>query len=81
MERAVRKARRADGCGNGCPAGDEDSGKPGSEPDEKEGIEIAKLLREAAGEITAEARRLGVYGGALQYLAEEVKKPLKYLPE
>ena len=27
------------------------------------------------------SRRLGVYGGALQYLAEEVKKPLKYLPE
>ncbi len=52
-----------------------------SAADGEEGKEIAELLHGAYDEITLAAERLGVYGGAVRYLAEEVKKPLKYLPE
>lgn len=40
---------------------------------------IAELLCEAYGELTKEAERLDLYGGAIRYLAEKVKMPLKYL--
>lgn len=49
--------------------------------DERDGIEIKKLLYEAYEEMIAVADELGVYGGAVRYLVEEIKKPLKYLPE
>ncbi|MDE7284034.1 MAG: hypothetical protein K2N85_10710, partial [Lachnospiraceae bacterium] len=49
--------------------------------DERDGSEIKMLLREAYEEMIAEAEKLDVYGGAVRYLAEEMKKPLKYLPE
>ena len=49
--------------------------------DEKVGSEMKKLLHEAYEEMIAKADELGVYGGAIRYLAEEIKKPLKYLPE
>ena len=52
-----------------------------SAADGEEGKEIAELLHGAYDEMTLAAERLGVYGGAVRYLAEEVKKPLKYLPE
>lgn len=84
MDRAVRMARGLD-CGNGNrPVRQETPGKTGTVPGEKERIEaaeIAELLRESYEEMTAEADRLGPYGGAVRYLAEEVKKPLKYLQE
>lgn len=41
--------------------------------------ETKKLLQEACGEMLLEAERLGIYGGAIQYIAEEAKGPLKYL--
>lgn len=41
--------------------------------------EIKKLLQEAYEEIMAEAEKLDVYGGAIRYLAEEIKKPLECL--
>ena len=47
--------------------------------DREEGNEIAELLRGAYEDMSAVAERLGVYGSAVRYLAEEVKKPLKYL--
>lgn len=40
---------------------------------------IAELLCGAYDELTKEAKRLNPYGGAIQYLAERVKMPLKYL--
>ncbi|MDE6318847.1 MAG: helix-turn-helix transcriptional regulator, partial [Lachnospiraceae bacterium] len=49
--------------------------------DETDGSEIDKLLHEAYEEMIVTADELGVYGGAVRYLAEEMKKPLKYLPE
>ena len=49
--------------------------------DERDGSVIKMLLREAYEEMLAEAKKLGVYGGAVRYLAEEMKKPFKYLPE
>lgn len=52
-----------------------------SAADGEEGKETAELLHGAYDEMTLAAERLGVYGGAVRYLAEEVKKPLKYLPE
>lgn len=50
-----------------------------STTDGEEGNEITELLRGAYEEMSVVAERLGVYGGAVQYLADEVKKPLKYL--
>ncbi len=49
--------------------------------DETDGSEIEKLLHEVYEEMIAEVEKLDVYGGAIRYLAEEIKKPLKYLPE
>ncbi len=49
--------------------------------DERDGSEIKKLLHEAYEEMIGEAEKLDVYGGAIRYLAEEMKKPIKYLPE
>lgn len=46
---------------------------------EEEKNKIAELLCEAYDELTNEAKRLNPYGGAIQYLAEKVKMPLKYL--
>lgn len=40
---------------------------------------ISELLREAYDALTKEAERLDPYGGAISYLAEEVKKPLQSL--
>lgn len=40
---------------------------------------IVELLCETYDELTKEAERLNPYGGAIQYLAEKVKMPLKYL--
>lgn len=48
--------------------------------DERDGSEIKKLLCEVYEEMMAEAEKSDVYGGAVQYLAEEMKKPLRYLP-
>ena len=42
---------------------------------------MKKLLCEAYDEMRTEDEKLGVYGGAVLYLAEEMKKPLKYLSE
>lgn len=42
-------------------------------------IETKKLLQEACEGMLLEAGRLGIYGGAIEYIAEEVKGPLKYL--
>lgn len=47
--------------------------------DGRDGSEITKLLCEVCEEIMAEAEKLDVHGGAVRYLAEEIKKPLKYL--
>ena len=47
--------------------------------DREEGNEIAELLSGAYEDMSVAAERLGVYGSAVRYLAEEVKKPLKYL--
>ena len=46
---------------------------------EQEKNQIVTLLRGAYDELMKTAEGLGLYGGAIQYLAEEVKKPLKYL--
>ncbi|MCH5260788.1 MAG: hypothetical protein J1F18_13585 [Lachnospiraceae bacterium] len=46
---------------------------------EEDKDKIAELLCEAYDELTKEAKRLTPYGGAIQYLAEKVKMPLKYL--
>lgn len=51
-----------------------------STTDGREGSEITALLWEAYESLKTEAGRLGLYGGALEYLAEEMKKPLGYLP-
>lgn len=51
------------------------------EEKETDGGRVAVLLREVYSEITEEAERLGVYGGAIQYIAEEIKRPLKYISE
>ena len=48
---------------------------------EEEKNKVAELLHEVYDELTKEAERLGPYGGAIQYLAEKVKTPLKYLPK
>lgn len=45
----------------------------------EEGNEIAELLSGAYEDMSVVAEGLGVYGSAVRYLAEEVKKPLKYL--
>ena len=49
--------------------------------DERDGSEIKKLLHEAYEEMMRESEKLDMYGGAIKYLAEEMKKPLKYLQE
>jgi len=49
--------------------------------DGKDGSKIKKLLCEAYEETMAEVEKFGMYGGAVRYLAEEMKNPLKYLPE
>lgn len=49
--------------------------------DKTDSSETEKLLHEAYEEMIVTADELGVYGGAIRYLAEEMKKPLKYLPE
>lgn len=49
--------------------------------DERDGSEIKKLLHEAYEEMMGEAEKFDMYGGAIKYLAEEMKKPLKYLTE
>lgn len=46
---------------------------------EEEKNKVAELLCEAYDELTKEAEGLNPYGGAIQYLAEKVKMPLKYL--
>lgn len=51
------------------------------EEKETDGGRVAVLLGEVYSEITEEAERLGVYGGAIQYIAEEIKRPLKYISE
>ena len=43
--------------------------------------ETGKFLQEACEEMLREAERLGIYGGAIQYIAEEAKGPLKYLSD
>lgn len=43
--------------------------------------EIAGLLGEAYDGMTAQAERLGRYGGAISYIAEVVKGPLRHLPD
>ena len=48
-------------------------------PINEEKNKIAELLCEAYDELTKEAKRLNPYGGAIQYLAEKVKMPLKHL--
>lgn len=45
------------------------------------GSEIKKILCEVYEEMMAVAEKLDVYGGAIRYLAQEMQKPLKYLPE
>ena len=45
----------------------------------EEKSKIAELLCEAYDELTQEADRLNPYGGAIRYLAEKVKMPLKYM--
>lgn len=50
-----------------------------STADGKDGSEIAELLRGAYQEMSVVAERLGVYGDAVRYLAEEVKKPLEVI--
>lgn len=95
MDRAVKMARSLGLGGKECRDAQEVPGTPAPGPASqkapgtpvpgpaaagKEASEIAELLRSAYEEMEAEAQRLGVYGGAIRYLAEEVKKPLKYLP-
>ena len=41
--------------------------------------EILRLLQAAYEELAAQAEELGEYGGALAYIAQEVKGPFKYL--
>ncbi len=42
---------------------------------------IVHLLQEVYQELTVQAKRLGIYGGALSYMAEEIRRPLGHLPE
>lgn len=93
MEEAINLARQAaDGTGargktaevtggEARPAGTEtgDGARPAGTATGSGTIETKKLLQEASQEMLLEAGRLGVYGGAIQYIAEEVKGPLKYL--
>ncbi len=97
MERAVKMARGIGGCGEGNTVAEEANGKPDSaaseevsggpdndavkEAAEKPGSTVARLLREAYDGMDEQARLLGAYGGAVRYLADEVKKPFRYLPE
>lgn len=46
---------------------------------EEEKSRVEELLCEAYNELSKEAERLNPYGGAVQYLAEKVKVPLKFL--
>lgn len=46
---------------------------------EEEKSKVVELLCEAYDELSKEAERLNPYGGAVQYLAEKVKVPLKFL--
>ena len=50
-----------------------------STTDGEAGKEIAELLRGAYEEMSVVAEGLGAYGGAVRYLAEEVRKPLKVI--
>lgn len=42
---------------------------------------VTALLREVYSELTEEAGQLGVYGGAIQYMAEEIQRPLRHFSE
>ena len=42
---------------------------------------VTALLREVYSELTEEAGKLGVYGGAIQYIAEEIQRPLRHFSE
>lgn len=53
----------------------------GAAEEERNAGRVPVLLQEVYHKMTEEAERLGAYGGAIQYIAEEVKRPLKYFPE
>jgi len=48
---------------------------------ESEANKIGTLFREVCEELSKEADKLGIYGGAVRYIAEEARRPLKYLPD
>ena len=74
MEEAINLARQAaDGTGTKGKATEETGDRT-----KETKAETGKLLQEACEEMLLEAERLGIYGGAIQYIAEEVKGPLKY---
>lgn len=48
-------------------------------PEAAQTADMAALLQEVYDEMTLQAKQLGVYGGPVQYLAEAVKGPVRYL--
>lgn len=52
-----------------------------AEADRAEVVKILHLLQEVYRELTMQAEGLGIYGGALSYMAEEIKRPLRHFPE
>lgn len=75
MEKAIHLSRQA---ADGTGAKGETAEETGYR-DKKTKAEARKFLQEACEEMLLEAERLGIYGGAIQYIAEEAKGPLRYL--
>ena len=77
MEKAINLARQAaDGMGAKGKTAEETGDR-----DKETKAETRKFLQDACEEMLLEAERLGIYGGAIQYIAEEAEGPLKYLSD
>lgn len=55
-----------------------ETGNAAGKTRETEADRVVTLLWEVYSEMTEEAGQLGAYGGVIQYIAEEIKRPLKY---
>lgn len=55
-----------------------ETGNAAGKTRETEADRVVTLLREVYSEMTEEAGQLGAYGGVIQYIAEEIKRPLIY---
>ena len=77
MGKAINLARQAaDGMGAKGKTAEETGDR-----DKETKAETRKFLQDACEEMLLEAERLGIYGGAIQYIAEEAEGPLKYLSD